>query len=106
MINRPEVKQIFAVTKGVYLGEMLAFIDEDKENYNFISLPKNINRTIPKKDFLYGVKKKILDLVEVLPEDIYNVLEAQYTYNEKFNNRRQQHSSQSILDIESTKEDR
>lgn len=74
--------KIFAVTKGAYLGEMLAFIKEEGDNFCFLSLPSCTNRKIPKEKFDFGVKNGILEFVEISPRDVYNTIIKQYEKNE------------------------
>lgn len=98
MTNHPIIQHIYAVTKGTYIGEMLAYIEQSEGSYKFISIPKNINRDIPIDQFILGLRSKIVENVEKLPENVYNVLRAQFYYNEKSNHRRKQSNSQSLLD--------
>lgn len=98
MIKSPEFRDVFAVVKGSYIGEMLILVDKKHDDYCFLSVPKNINRNIPIDNFLYGVKRKIVEFVETLPEEVYNVIKAQYQYNEKSNNRREQSTTSGLLD--------
>lgn len=78
-------RKIFAVTKGLFLGEMLVFIKEEGSNYCFLSLPTCINRKIPKEKFDFGIKNGILDFVETSPRDVYKVTVKQYQKNESNN---------------------
>lgn len=94
----PKTKNLYAVTTGTYVGEMFCYIKDDGINYKFISIPKNINREIPKTKFKFALINKIVEHVEQLPIDVYTVLEAQYQYNEKFNNRREQSDTPCVLD--------
>lgn len=78
-------RKIFAVTKGVFLGEMLVFIKEEGSNFCFLSLPSCENRKIPKEKFDFGIENGILDFVEKSPKDVYKVTVKQYQKNESNN---------------------
>lgn len=77
----PEKYKAYAVTRGTYLGEMLIWVENVAEDYGFISVPKNINRLIPKDKFKFGIETEILDIVDTIPENVYKILHAQYMYN-------------------------
>lgn len=79
----PEKYKAYAVTRGTYLGEMLIWVEDVAETYGFISVPKNINRIIPKDKFKFGIENEILDVVDTIPEGVYSILRAQYMYNKK-----------------------
>lgn len=75
----------YAVTTGAYLGEMLVFVKQVNDDYCFLSLPSNINRIIPKEKFDFGIKNNILQFVEHLPKQVYEVTIKQYEKNESNN---------------------
>jgi hypothetical protein len=58
-------------------------MEKDSNNFYFISIPKNINRVVPKDKFYFGVDNKLLEEVEKLPDNIYSLLKAQFIYNKK-----------------------
>ena len=72
---------MYAVTTGDYCGEMLAFVEQVGNEYNFISVPKNINRSVPSDKFHVGMNSGILEKVEKLPSYVYKLLVKQYTHN-------------------------
>lgn len=76
---------VYAVTQGAYLGEMLIFINESITSYQFLSIPDNINRIIPKEKFDFGLENNILQFVKRLPESVYRVIVEQYKKNELSN---------------------
>jgi hypothetical protein len=84
-IKHAHYRKIFAVTKGLFLGEMLVFVKEEGSNYCFLSLPTCINRKIPKEKFDFGIENGILDFVETSPKDVYKVTVKQYQKNESTN---------------------
>lgn len=81
----PQKHTPYAVQSGLYVGEMFVYMEKDDKNFYFISIPKNINREVPKDKFRFGVKNKILEEVEKLPNNIYSLLKAQYFYNKNKN---------------------
>ena len=81
----PYKRQLFAVTTGDYLGEMLAFMQAKDENYIFFSIPKLQVREIPKDKFKFGLDNSIVELVEILPRNVFKLLEQQFKKNEKLN---------------------
>lgn len=83
--KHPHYRKIFAVTKGVFLGEMLVFIKEEGSNFCFLSLPTCTNRKIPKEKFDFGIENGILDFVETSPKNVYNTTVKQYQKNESNN---------------------
>jgi hypothetical protein len=79
----PKSKEVYAVGTGTYVGEMLVYCKKDKENYCFLSIPKNINRKIPIDKFDFGIEHKIMEFVRKLPSNVYNICYKQFEYNEK-----------------------
>jgi hypothetical protein len=79
--EHPIKKFAYAVTTGAYVGEILVFVEETSDNYNLISIPKNENREIPKDKFEMGLIESIVEEVEQIPKDIYELLEKQYLFN-------------------------
>lgn len=76
----------YAVVTGTYCGEMLIFIGELQNDFTFLSVPKNINRNIPKNKFDIGLKHGIVEVVEQVPKEIYEIVKAQFIQNENSNN--------------------
>jgi hypothetical protein len=81
-MNHPIKKHAYAVTTGAYVGEIMVFVDKSNEYYNFISIPKNINREIPIGKFHFGLDESIIDYVEEIPDDVFSILEKQFEYNQ------------------------
>jgi hypothetical protein len=81
--KHPCKRYSYAVTAGTYIGEILVFIEQNEENYCFISIPKNKNRIVPKDKFHLGIAEDIVEIVEKLPNNIFKLLEKQYHYNTK-----------------------
>jgi hypothetical protein len=68
----------YAVVTGDYIGEFLVYMESDSTNNIFLSLPKMIIRKVPIDAFNRGVESNIVDLVKVLPSDVFSVCRAQY----------------------------
>jgi hypothetical protein len=74
---------IYAVGTGTYVGEMFVFVEKDGDDYCFISIPKNVNRTVPKDKFLIGINAKIMDYVGQMDFNVFALLEKQFVFNKK-----------------------
>lgn len=75
-------RNAYAVQTGDYVGEIFVFIESTSTHHSFISIPKNINRYIPKEKFDFARNNNIIELVERIPRDVYRVLVKQFKYNE------------------------
>jgi hypothetical protein len=72
----------YAVSTGTYAGEMLIFIEEDdKKMFHFLGVPTMENRSFPATAFNHAVNTKIVDLVEVVPDYVFEISKAQYEKN-------------------------
>lgn len=78
--NKPEERGVYAFQK-IKMGEFLLFLDEDELKYNFMQLPDRYEYALTKNDFIKAVKEKILEFVEVLPVDVYEVSVANILKN-------------------------
>jgi hypothetical protein len=82
-MKHPVKKHAYAVTTGLYVGEIMVFVEECNDSYNFISIPKNINRQIPIGKFQFGLDESIVEYVEEIPDDVFSILEKQFEFNQK-----------------------
>lgn len=73
--------KVYAVGTGTYVGEMFVFIEETQDSYEFISIPKNENRSVPKSKFEFGLKHKIVEYVKEIDNDVLTLLEKQFAFN-------------------------
>ncbi|MAF25849.1 hypothetical protein CL634_09790 [bacterium] len=71
-------RNLYAVAEGSFKGEFFVYINENDENMYFLSLPDNIIRKVPKKEFHSGVKENIIEFIEKIPGEIYEICIAQY----------------------------
>lgn len=74
---------VYAITKGTYLGELFVFVEKNKNDLWFLSLPEMKIRTVPSDKFKFGIDNKIIDIVERLPKKVYNVCKLQFAKNNK-----------------------
>ena len=81
--NLPKAKQVYAINTGTFVGEMFVFCKKDAENYYFLSIPKNVNRSVPIDKFNFALDNKIAEYVTDLPSKVYNICFKQYEYNER-----------------------
>jgi hypothetical protein len=72
---------VYGVGTGSFVGEMFVFIEETQDTYEFISIPKNENRSVPKHKFNFGIKNKIIEFAEEIDKDVLNLLEKQFVFN-------------------------
>ena len=82
----PQLRNIYAITTGDYVGEMFIYMREALDTYHFLSVPKMVNRAVPKDKFEIGWNSDIIELVETAPTEVYEVAVAQFNYNEDSNN--------------------
>ena len=73
--------QLFAVTKGTYLGKTYVLMNSNKHDTNFLCLTSMENITIKTPDVTEGISNDILELLETLPQDIMITCEQQYEKN-------------------------
>lgn len=83
MFNRehPRVGYSYAVTTGTYAGEILICIGKYSEGTQFLSIPKMVNREIPIPNIKHALDKKIMEVVERIPEQVFKVCTIQYKKN-------------------------
>jgi hypothetical protein len=69
---------VYAVLEGTRKGNFLVVINTYSHKFDFLALPSMSPVTITTEDIAEGIQKKILEHVEKLPDDIYNLCIAQY----------------------------
>ena len=89
-LPHPQPCNLYAITTGTYVGEMIVLIKEDQENFYFLSIPKNFNRVIPKEKVEFGFKNGIIEFVKKIPKKVNELITAQFKKNENSHDRRQQ----------------
>jgi len=68
----------YAITQGSYKGNFFVYIRHDEEKFEFLSLPENHAVSVPTKEFTEGIMNKIVDRIERLPHNVYEICIAQY----------------------------
>jgi len=66
----------YGVLRGDYHGEIFVFFKQDDDILFFVSLPKMELRKVDIAKFNIGLSEKILDFINILPKNIYKVIEA------------------------------
>jgi hypothetical protein len=74
--NHIEKGSAYGVLKGDYKGEIFVFFDQNDHTLYFVTLPKMEIRKVDIVKFDIGIKEKILDLINILPYDVYKVVES------------------------------
>tara|TARA_R110000772_G_scaffold259923_2_gene377702 strand:+ start:93 stop:386 length:294 start_codon:yes stop_codon:yes gene_type:complete len=74
---------IYAVLHGVYVGEMLVYIETTINKNHFLSIPKMINREIPMDKWKLALDNNIVEFVESIPKQELQVCSAQYKHNKQ-----------------------
>lgn len=78
--RHPKNRQVYAITGGKYLGEFFLYIDRDDNNYYFLSMPKMEKRVVTTEKFNYGIVNNIVDPVERVPRNVYELCKEQYKH--------------------------
>ena len=87
IFNRNEYNRCcYAIIQGKYKGNFFVYINHDEDNFNFLSLPENQPFTIPTPVFKQGLKSKIVEYIEKLPYNVYEICVAQYNETTAKNN--------------------
>ncbi|NDG29106.1 hypothetical protein EB118_03275 [bacterium] len=76
--RHPKKGFVYAIVTGKYAGQLFVYIETNKHEHKFLSLPEMVQRTVPQDNFEFGLVNKIIDIVERLPRDIYNTCVKQY----------------------------
>ena len=109
LFNRdPMNRKIFAVREGTHKGSFFVYISTTEDEYNFLVLPDNTVENIKIEQFKQGVSKKIVDYIEKLPNNVYEICRAQYNESKaKSNiNRLKQSTASSSVDSGECKKER
>ena len=65
----------YAVLRGDYYGEIFVFFKRKQDILYFVSLPKMKIREVDFEKFEIGLKEKIIDFIDIIPEEVYKVVE-------------------------------
>lgn len=80
----PLPRAVYAFTKH-RRGDFILFIKEDSEVLEFMQLPDRYQICLTKKEFSEGLSTKLLDFVEQIPEEVFEVAAANIEKYEKKN---------------------
>jgi hypothetical protein len=80
--QKPQLRGVYAFTKH-RRGDFILFIKEDSEVLEFMQLPDRYRICLTKKEFSEGLNTKLLDFVEQIPEDVFEVAAANIENYEK-----------------------
>lgn len=87
---------IYAVNHGTYIGQFFTYIDKEKQDNIFFSIPDMSIVCVSNLQLHKAIKDNIITFQEQLPDSVYQVILQQYkeTANgNKSNNRRKQPTS-------------
>jgi hypothetical protein len=71
----PLPRGVYAFTKH-RRGDFILFIKEDSDVLEFMQLPDRYQICLTKKEFSEGLSTKLLDFVEQIPEEVFEVAAA------------------------------
>ena len=81
-LQQPLQRGVYAFTKH-RRGDFLLFVKEDSEVLEFMHLPDLYQICLTKEEFHEGVVTKLLDFVEQVPEEVFEVASANIKKFEK-----------------------
>lgn len=76
--DKPRKRDVFAITAGDYVGQLFNYIKQDGDDYVFLSIPDMKIQRVPKEKFELGKEQEIIEYVEKLPRNIFQVVKKQY----------------------------
>ena len=71
-------RSIHAVLHGTHKGKFLVYINQVNDEFNFLVLPENETLSINVDEFEKGIQEKIVERIEKLPYNVYQICVAQY----------------------------
>ena len=81
-LKLPLPRGVYAFTKH-RRGDFMLFIKEESEVLEFMQLPDRYQIYLTKKEFHEGLTTKLLDFVEQVPEEVFEVAAANIEKFEK-----------------------
>ena len=82
-LTLPQPRGVYAFTEHRQ-GDFILFIKEDSEVLEFMQLPDRYQICLTKKEFNKGITSQLLDFVEQIPEEVFEVASANIeTYQKK-----------------------
>jgi phosphoserine aminotransferase len=75
-LKTPKERGVYAFTKH-RRGDFILFVKESKKDVlEFMQLPDRYQILLTKEEFTEGLNTKLLDLVEQIPEEVFEVASA------------------------------
>ena len=74
----PYDRHCYVITQGEHKGSFFVYMHRDENEFWFLSLPDNIPVQVPVNVFLQGISSKIVEHIEILPYNVYEICKAQY----------------------------
>lgn len=62
------IRKIYAVNYGTHIGNLFVLLEEDENNYKFLTFPSSNIEDISKKDFDFALKEGIVAFLEKSPK--------------------------------------
>jgi len=81
-----KLRQTYAVQTGDYVGQIFIVCEITEKGVGCLSIPKMENVLVPTDKWSIGTNSDIIEYIEKLSQDIFNVCAAQYNKNEDSNN--------------------
>jgi hypothetical protein len=81
-LKTPKERGVYAFTKH-RRGDFVLFIKEDKDVLEFMQLPDRYQFFLTKEEFTEGLLTNLLDFVEQVPEEVFEVASANIEKYEK-----------------------
>jgi hypothetical protein len=75
ILKTPQLRGMYAFTK-LRRGDFILFIKEESEVLEFMQLPDRYQICLTKEEFSEGVQTGLLDFVEQVPEEVFEVASA------------------------------
>jgi len=86
VMDQVKKRQTYAVQAGDYVGQMFIVCEVTNAEVGCLAVPDMKNVKVPKDKWTIGRNSDIIEYVEDLSKDIFNVCTAQYKKNEDLNN--------------------
>ena len=89
---KPIQRALYACTAGDHVGKFFVFVNEipDGGQFKALTFPEMTLLYIREEDVREGIEKKILDLVQILPKDVYETCLKEHEYRENLKNKNEE----------------
>jgi len=86
VMDQVKKRQTYAVQTGDFVGQMFVVCEVTDRGVGCLSVPEMKNVLVPTDKWSFGRNSDIIEYVEELSRDIFEVCVAQYSKNENINN--------------------